>query len=123
MGLVDDSNKLCGYAIPHPIRRQQPPKLDTMLGQISEEADQYYIHDLAVLPGFRGHGYAQACIKNLFIVSKYYETTCLISVYGTEPFWKCFGFAPVQIGEDLKKALVEYGEDAAYLERKNNLDE
>ena len=120
LGLVEGTaNELCGYVISHPIPRLQPPALNSLLGKIASDADQYYIHDLAVLPRFRGRGLAQECITKLFVIAKRYPTTCLISVYGTEQFWSHFGFVPAQIGDVLKKKLLDYGDDATYLERKN----
>lgn len=120
LGLVEGKgNELCGYVISHPIRRHQPPVLNSLLGKIASDADQYYIHDLAILPKLRGRGLAQECITKLFAIAKRYPTTCLISVYGTEQFWSHFGFVPVQIDDVLEKKLLDYGDDATYLERKN----
>ncbi|CAF9910522.1 hypothetical protein IMSHALPRED_009222 [Imshaugia aleurites] len=120
LGLLEGKGyELCGYVISHPIRRLQPPALNSLLGKIASDADQYYIHDLAILPQLRGCGLAQECINKLFAIARRYPTTCLISVYGTEHFWSRFGFVPVQIDDVLKKKLLDYGEDATYLERKN----
>ena len=93
--------------------------MDSLLGEIPSDADQYYIHDIAILPKLRGGGLAHECIKKLFVIAKRYPSTCLISVYGTERFWSQFGFEPVQIDEVLSKKVREYGDDARYLERKN----
>ncbi|MCJ1324937.1 hypothetical protein MMC10_001599 [Thelotrema lepadinum] len=120
LALVEgDGDELCGYAISHPIRRRQPPALNSLLGEIALDADQYYIHDLAILPEFRGFGLAQECIKDLFAVANRFPTTCLVSVYDTATFWGRFGFLPVEIDEILEKKLLDYGEDVTYLERKN----
>ena len=120
LGLVEGKgNELCGYVISHPIRRLQPPALNSLLWKIASDANQYYIHDLAILPKLRGRGLAQECITKLFAIAKRYPTTCLISVYGTEQFWSHFGFVPVQIDDVLEKKLLDYGDDATYLERKN----
>lgn len=120
LGLVEDKDKeLCGYVISHPIRRLQPPALNSLLGKIASDADQYYIHDLAILPQLRGRGLAQECMMKLFAIAERYPTTCLISVYGTEQFWGRFGFVPVQIDGVLERKLLGYGDDAIYLERKN----
>ena len=121
LGLFEhQSNELCGYAISHPIKRRQPPALNSLLQNVATDADQYYIHDLAILPRFRGRGFANDCMKKLSATAEQYPTTCLISVYGTERFWGLFGFIPVQIDNDLQKKLHDYGDDAVYLERKNN---
>ncbi|MDI1492620.1 MAG: hypothetical protein OHK93_004402 [Ramalina farinacea] len=120
LGLSEStSNDLCGYVISHPIRRLQPPALNSLLGEIASDANQYYIHDLAILPKVRGHGSARECMDKLSAIARRYPTTCLISVYGTEQFWSRFGFSPVQINDVLEKKLREYGDDAICLERKN----
>jgi len=120
LALVEgEDDELCGYVISHPIRRRQPPALDSLLGEIAPDADQYYIHDLAILPKARGHGLAQECINKLFAIAKRFPTTSLVSVYGTAPFWGRFGFVPGENDEVLEKKLLDYGDDATYLERKN----
>ncbi len=120
LGLVEGkSNELCGYVISHPIRHLQPPALNSLLGEIASDADQYYIHDLAILPKLQGRDLARECINKLFAIAKRYPTTCLISVYGTQQFWSRFGFVPVQIDNVLEKKLLDYGDDATYLESKN----
>jgi ribosomal protein S18 acetylase RimI-like enzyme len=122
--LIKD-NQVCGYAISHPIRYHQPPALDSLLGSIAPDAggtqaNQYYIHDLAILPEFRGQGIAAECMSRLLIIAKRYPSTCLVSVYGTAEFWARFGFVIEPIDAGLSKKLQDYGDDAVYLERQNN---
>jgi GNAT superfamily N-acetyltransferase len=112
-------DELCGYVISHPIRHRQPPVLDSLLQEIDPNADQYYIHDLAILPKARGRGLAQECINKLLAIAKRYHTTSLISVYGTAPSWGRFGFVPEEADKPLIEKLHDYGDDATYLERKN----
>jgi hypothetical protein len=52
-------DEVCGYAISHPIRSRQPPALDSLLGEIPGDADQYYIHDVAILSKVRGRATRQ----------------------------------------------------------------
>ena len=117
----DEGDELYGYAISHPIHHREPPALNSLLRGIAPDVDQYYIHDVAILPRFRGCGLAQECIDKLFTIatSKRFATTCLVSVYGTGPFWGRFGFVPVEVDKGLERKLLEYGDDALYLERKN----
>jgi len=117
--LVED-DEVCGYALSHPIRYQQPPALDSLLGSIAPEANQYYIHDLAILPKFRGQGLAAECMGKLLTIANRYPSTCLVSVYGTSSFWARFGFVAEPIDAALSKKLEDYGDDAAYLSRQNN---
>lgn len=90
-----------------------------MLGEIAPDADQYYIHDLAILPEVRGQGGANECMEKVLSVAEGFETICLVSVYGTASFWRRFGFVPVVVDEALKAKLRGYGDGARYLERKN----
>jgi GNAT superfamily N-acetyltransferase len=108
-----------GYVVSFPIRRGKPPALNEMLGEIPRDADQYYLHDLAILPGFRGRGAASEGIAKILAVAERYPTTCLISVYGTVPFWGRFGFTPEPVDAAMEEKLRGYGADATYLTRKN----
>ncbi len=57
-------------------------------------------------------------MNNIFTIAERYPTTCLVSVYGTAPFWSRFGFVPEEIDEVLEKKLLDFGDEAIYLERK-----
>ena len=119
LGLIESKiNELCGCVISHPIKYLQSPVLNSLLGELTSDVIQYYLHDLAILPKFQGRGLGRECINKLLAVAKHYPTTCLISVYGTQQFWSHFGFVPVQIDGVLKKKLLDYGDDATDLERK-----
>ena len=110
-----DGETFQGYAISHPTRRDQPPALDCLLGAIAPDADQYYIHDLALCASVRGRGYAAEGIRHLLAVAAAYSTTCLVSVYGTASFWHRFGFQELTPGAALSEKLRDYGSDAVYL--------
>ncbi len=106
-----------GYAVSHPIHRFHPPALDTLLGDLPGDADDYYIHDLVVSPQRRGGGHAAAGVHRLLEVASAYETTSLVSVYGTARFWARFGFAPAV--QDMRDKLRHYGAGAVYMLRRN----
>ncbi|AEO59436.1 hypothetical protein MYCTH_2307768 [Thermothelomyces thermophilus ATCC 42464] len=113
-----------GYVVSFPIRHGRPPALNQPLGgdAIPPDADQYYLHDIAILPALRGRGAAARCIARLLDgVARRYPTTCLISVYGTVPFWTRFGFAPEPVDDDaaMRDKLRGYGPGATYLVRRN----
>jgi GNAT superfamily N-acetyltransferase len=81
----------------------------------------YYIHDIAILPDFKGRGYARVCVDKIGEVARGYEMTGLVSVYGTRGFWGRFGFAEIVGDEGMRVKMVEYGEDAVWLERRNEV--
>lgn len=87
-----------------------------------DSTTQFYIHDVAILPEWRGRGLAGEVIRRLLGVAEGggYETCCLISVYGTGQFWGRFGFGRVE-GElkELEEMVKVYGGDAVFLERRN----
>lgn len=117
--VLAQGDELSGYAISHPIRHGEPPALDSLLEEIPPSADQYFIHDVAILPRLRGRGHADDCIRRLLEVARRYPTTGLISVYGTVAFWARFGFVAEPVDEGLLEKLNGYGEDAVYLTRNN----
>jgi GNAT superfamily N-acetyltransferase len=106
-----------GYAVSHPIRRSEPPALGVLLGSLPDDADQFYIHDLVVAPSRRGTGAAVAAVVRLLDLASNFDTTALVSVYGTVGFWSRFGFAPS--AEDMTGKLLPYGADATYMVRPN----
>lgn len=116
-----------GYLISHPIRAGQPPELNALLSgsSISPDADQYYIHDLALMPETRGQGHAAEIIAGLLGdagPAREHRTACLISVYGTASFWGRFGFVETQVNDLVfAKKLQGYGQDAKYMVRQNPL--
>ncbi len=105
-----------GYAVSHPIRRFEPPALNTMLGTVPAGADDYYIHDVVVAPSRRGGGHAAKGVNRLLDIAREYETASLISVYGTAGFWSRFGF--VAASECMKNKLLAYGAHAIYMVRR-----
>ncbi|KAM0811640.1 hypothetical protein AB5N19_11996 [Seiridium cardinale] len=117
-----EGDEVCGYAISHPIRQCQTPALDSLIESIPVDADQYYIHDIAILPKARGGGHAAAGITKLLAVGERFPTTCLISIYGTAPFWSRFGFVPEPVDGVLAEKLLDYGDDATYLVRRKVFD-
>ncbi|KAK4038410.1 acyl-CoA N-acyltransferase [Parachaetomium inaequale] len=117
--VLAQDNEIGGYVVSFPIHHGKPPALNQILREIPADADQYYLHDLAILPAFRGRGAAAEGIKKVFEVAKRYPTTCLISVYGTVPFWERFGFTPELVDTVMEEKLRGYGADATYLVRRN----
>ncbi|KAI1310893.1 acyl-CoA N-acyltransferase [Xylaria venustula] len=119
--VLEECARVCGYAISHPIRHGQPPALDSLLGEIAPDADQFYIHDVCVLPNFRGGGYATGAVKKLLTLAERYAATCLVTVYGTTSFWARFGFRPPhEIHHAVAEKVRGYGDDAIYLERRHD---
>jgi ribosomal protein S18 acetylase RimI-like enzyme len=118
--ILSQGSRVLGYAVSHPIRHAQPPALDSLLGEIPADTDQYYIHDVAVLPEVRGQGHAEEGIRKLLDVGSRFASTCLVSVYGTGSFWCRFGFRDGEVDDALKEKLRNYGDGAVFMSRRND---
>ena len=81
-----------------------------------EDADTYYLHDLALLPLARRMGAAQFMIKALskHAVAQSFATMSLVAVNGSEGFWARQGFVTTDIPE-LTGKLLSYEPGARYM--------
>ncbi|WAP67891.1 GNAT family N-acetyltransferase [Jiella pelagia] len=87
-----------------------------LIGALPLEADAFYIHDVAIAQEARGRGHAEAVVTTLLEVVSCFPRTCLISVYGTVPFWQRFGFVESDEAPAPEK-LAAYGADARFMVR------
>jgi ribosomal protein S18 acetylase RimI-like enzyme len=115
--LVAD-DEVVGYGLAHPWKQHQVPPLDGFLDHLPADADCLYLHDVAVLPDFRG-GVARdyvAAIEELARASGI-AVLALVSVYATRPLWQRLGFQPITADAELRAKLASYGEGATYMLR------
>ena len=116
--VLENGGVVSGYVLSHPWVRRAPPPIDARLGAIPAEADAWYLHDLALLPGTRGSG-AGAKISALLAEQARlagYRTVALVSVNGSQGFWEGQGFS-VCMDDALAAKLECYGGQAVYMER------
>jgi GNAT superfamily N-acetyltransferase len=109
---------IVGYGLAHPWMQHRIPPLDGLLEQLPGDADCLYLHDVAVLPDFRG-GVARdyvLAIEQLARASGI-ATLALVSVYATRPLWERLGFRPVKADAELRAKLATYGDSATYMLR------
>lgn len=114
--VLDDGGALAGYALTHPWRYGRPPKLDTLLGAIPADADTWYLHDVALLPGARGRG-ASAAIVGLVADrarARGLGNLSLVAVNCSRPVWEARGFA---VAADAAPDLSSYGGVAWFMSR------
>lgn len=111
-------DEIVGYGLAHPWTQHRIPPLDGFLEQLPGDADCLYVHDVAVLPGFRGGvaGDYVAAIEQLARASGI-ATLALVSVYTTRPRWERLGFRPVTADAELRAKLASYGDNATYMLR------
>ncbi len=88
---------IVGYCISHPYLKNESPTLNTLIQKLPETPDCWYIHDMAILPEYRGKGAATcllAKIKHLAVKHGINEVS-LTSVNNSESFWIHCGFSIV----------------------------
>jgi predicted N-acetyltransferase YhbS len=92
--------------VSHPWALYSIPPLDQFLVALPAQADCLYIHDVAILPEYRGLRQADHLVELCAMA--------LVSVYGTDAFWARFGFRPAST-PDIVKKLKSYGPTARYM--------
>ena len=107
-----------GYLLSHPWTRRRPPPLNRPLSAIPDDADCWYLHDLALLPQTRGSGAGTAIVSQLILLARDagFGVVGLVSVGGSRPFWRKQHFSVVN-DPALMEKLASYGEGAVYMER------
>jgi hypothetical protein len=110
-------DKIVGYGITHPWKLCQIPPLDTFLEKLPGDADCLYVHDVVVLPEFRGKLAAGSYIETISRLAKamHIRSLALVSVYDTDPLWGRFGFCVVTPEAGLSAKLRSYGDTAKYM--------
>lgn len=107
-----------GYMISHPWKRGEPVALDVMIYAVPADADCLYIHDLALLPEFRGGGAAQAAISLAGDTARQLKlkSLAIVALPDALGFWDRMGFIPTPLSKDNAIAR-KYGPGASYMER------
>jgi GNAT superfamily N-acetyltransferase len=93
-----DGVGLCGYAFGVPLKAGQTLALRTPLETVPEDADTFYIHDVAVAERCRGRGVGRLLAERLLDLARArgFTRSELVSVQGSAPFWETFGFRRVR---------------------------
>ncbi|EIZ80169.1 acetyltransferase, GNAT family [Novosphingobium sp. Rr 2-17] len=109
-----------GYVIAYPWPKGAIPPLNSLLGQLPDARDSFYLHDLALHPDVRGQGHASPAVEQVAreLRAAGGHEFALVSVNGTKGFWRSMGFDPVAASADIQRKLESYGEGAAYMIRK-----
>lgn len=115
--VLDDGGALAGYALTHPWRYGEPPKLDTLLGAIPADADTWYLHDVALLPHARGRGASAAIVGIVAALAaeRGLASLSLVAVNHSRPIWEARGFA---VAADAAPDLSSYGGVAWFMARR-----
>jgi len=88
---VLQADTIVGYALSHPYTRNSP-RLNTLIHVLPEEASCWYIHDISILPPYRGKGAASVLLSKLYTLAlaKGFREMALTSI--CHSFWRHHGF-------------------------------
>jgi len=113
--LVTDDGVHHGYILSHPWYGL-PPKLNTLLGAIPAASRRYYIHDLTILPNWRGTGIASVVVRALLAQARQndFTTAELVAVNNSSGFWRRYGFV-VDGDPAVAAVLRSYGDNVRYM--------
>lgn len=116
--VLDTDQGIVGYGLAHPWMRYRIPPLDGFLRGLPDGADCLYVHDVAVLPDFRG-GVVRAYVAEIETLAgaSGITTLALVSVYGTRLLWERMGFRTLTADAELRAKLASYGDGATYMLR------
>jgi ribosomal protein S18 acetylase RimI-like enzyme len=117
--LLEVNERPAGYVLSHPWLWGTLPALNTLLGQLPEASDTYYIHDLALLPVARRVGAASFITEALAKHARAhgFSTMTLVAVNNSQGFWERHDFA-VANAPDLAEKLATYEPDAKVMVRR-----
>jgi len=101
--VLDGAAGIEGYLLSHPWVLGRPPSLNTMLGQLPDAADTFYLHDLALLPHARAGGAGSEAVGRVIDQAKRdgFQALSLLAVGWSLTFWQRHGFRAVDLGIDL----------------------
>ncbi|MGA0596565.1 GNAT family N-acetyltransferase [Enterovirga sp. CN4-39] len=114
-----DAGRLIGYALSHPWLFGEPPRLNSLLGELPERPTTLHVHDVALLPEARGSGAGSAIVARIAAcaASAGLPNLSLVAVDGALSFWERHGFR-VDDAAVPSADLSSYGEGARYMVRK-----
>ncbi|HYH37928.1 MAG TPA: GNAT family N-acetyltransferase [Azospirillum sp.] len=115
--MAERDGAVVGYAVLHPGRLGEPPKLDSMLGRLPDGADCLYLHDVALLPAARGSGLGAAALEYAWGLAarEGFAWLALTSTPEARGYWDRQGFAA---WAEQPAALETYGGGMTYMVRK-----
>lgn len=89
-----DEGRIVGYCIAHPWGTTIP-RLGAVLKK-PKEPRTLFLHDLALLPGWRGRGIGEAIVEYLKgKAADAFGSVTLVAVNGSGSFWRSRGFTPL----------------------------
>lgn len=112
---VAESEKgIQGYLISYPWLMDAPPKLNILLNEIPEKAENWFIHDCAVSPACQGMGLSRQLLNAVELEARKagLNRASLVALAEAVNYWTYQGFRSVN---DPRAVLSGYGAGACWM--------
>ena len=95
---IEEDGELGAYVFCHPWIASQIVPLDFDMKAMPDHCDCLYIHDISVVPAWRGRKVAAELLASVFALARRNQLgkLSLVAVQSSEPFWAKQGFHPVR---------------------------
>lgn len=116
--VIEAGGRVEAYLVSLPADERRLPGLHATDWCAPQEPTLLYLHDLAVSPGLRGQGAAQALIDRAraHATKADLRRLALVAVQGSEPYWARQGFVPSEpVQGELVRALRSFGDGARFM--------
>lgn len=115
----DQQGRIQGYLISYPWRGDNPPALGHALQALPEAADQWFIHDCALLPSAQGKGWSKQLLRHgvQFARTRGLRWSSLVSLGQARDYWQAQGYSVVQAQAEQADHLLAYGPQSCMMRR------
>lgn len=117
--VAEDARGICGYLVAYGSRMGKITPLGAMFARF-DDADTFYLHDLAVAGRSKGQGVAQTLTRHAleYAAMHGYRFSALVSVQGSQAFWRRLGYEAWEaVLPDQRNNLQTYASHACYMVR------
>ena len=116
--VLERGNEILGYGVSYPWQLDTVPALNAVLGELPEDTNTYYVHDIALLPEARSGGNATRVVELMAAQAETdgFATMSLVAVSGSQGFWEKKGFVARDLPQ-LAGKLKTYSDGALYMVR------
>ncbi len=107
-----------GFLVAHPWHDDDAPALGARLGSLPHTRDNFYLHDIALLPETRGSGAGRSATAYVLAHAQEagFDHISLVAVNGADSYWKAQGFETVEATKD-GGPLPGYGAGTYFMRR------
>lgn len=115
----DQEGNMQGYLISYPWKGKLPPALGVPLSALPDAADQWFIHDCALLPSAQGKGWSKKLLQYglQYARAQGLRWSSLVSLGSARAYWQAQGYAALTQNAEQQVQLQKYGPQSCMMQR------